>query len=56
MWLDRVSNPGPLALESDMLLTALRSPVGNSLYFSIVLQTYVCFSNMQLHKSVIKGK
>ena len=24
MWLDRVSNPGPLALESDTLLTVLR--------------------------------
>ena len=26
MWPDRVSNPGPLALESDALPTALRSP------------------------------
>ena len=26
MWPDRVSNPGPLALESDMLPTALRGP------------------------------
>ena len=26
MWLDRVSNPGPLALESDMLPNALCSP------------------------------
>ena len=26
MWPDRVSNSGPLALESDALLTALRSP------------------------------
>ena len=26
MWPDRVSNPGPLALESDALLTALRGP------------------------------
>ena len=26
MWPDRVSNPGPLALESDMLLTVLHSP------------------------------
>ena len=27
MWPDRVSNPGPLAQESDMLPTALRGPV-----------------------------
>ena len=26
MWPDRVSNPGPLALESDALPTALRGP------------------------------
>ena len=26
MWPEQVSNPGPLALESDALLTALRSP------------------------------
>ena len=26
MWPDRVSNPGPLALESDALPTALRNP------------------------------
>ena len=26
MWLDRVLNPGPLALESDALPTALRGP------------------------------
>ena len=26
MWADRVSNPGPLALESDVLLTMLRGP------------------------------
>ena len=26
MWPDRVSNPGPLAFESDALLTALRCP------------------------------
>ena len=26
MWPDQVSNPGPLAHESDMLLTVLRSP------------------------------
>ena len=26
MWLDRVSNPRPLALESDALPTALRGP------------------------------
>ena len=28
MWLDRVSNPGPLAFESDLLPTALRGPAG----------------------------
>ena len=28
MWPDRVSNPGPLALESDALPTALRGPAG----------------------------
>ena len=27
MWPDRVSNPGPLALESDALPTALCDPV-----------------------------
>ena len=27
MWPDRVSNPGPLALESDALPTAPRGPV-----------------------------
>ena len=27
MWPDRVSIPGPLALESDAIPTALRSPV-----------------------------
>ena len=26
MWLDRVSNPGPLAVESDALPTVLRGP------------------------------
>ena len=26
MWLDQVSNPGPLVLESDALPTALRGP------------------------------
>ena len=26
MWPDQVSNPGPLALESDMLLTVLHGP------------------------------
>ena len=26
MWLDQVSNPGPLALESDALPTALPGP------------------------------
>ena len=26
MWPDRVSNPGPLALESDVLLSALHGP------------------------------
>ena len=26
MWLDRTSNPGPLALESDGLPTALHDP------------------------------
>ena len=29
MWLDRVSNPGPLALESDVLPTALLGPAVN---------------------------
>ena len=29
MWPDQVLNPGPLALESDALLTALRSPALN---------------------------
>ena len=29
MWLDRISNPGPLALESDVLPTALRFPSEN---------------------------
>ena len=30
MWLDRVANPGPLAHESDTLLTALRGPALDS--------------------------
>ena len=36
MWLDRVSNPGPLALESDALPTALCGPTKeiNTKYFS----------------------
>ena len=29
MWPDRVSNPEPLALESDALPTALRGPANN---------------------------
>ena len=31
MWPNRVLNPGPLALESDVLPTALRSPAENIL-------------------------
>ena len=31
MWSDRVSSPGPLALESDALKTALRGPPNLSL-------------------------
>ena len=31
MWLDRVSNPGPLTYKSGALPTALRGPVGVSL-------------------------
>ena len=30
MWTDRVSNPGPLALDSDALRTALRGPANRN--------------------------
>ena len=38
MWPDWVSNPRPLALESDALPTALRSPAlfGKKMRFSLV--------------------
>ena len=44
MWLDRVSNPGPLALESDMLPTGLHGPV---LLFNIPMPN-ICESNTNL--------
>ena len=43
MWPDWVSNPGPLALESDALLTALRGP--ESLIVTIKLCSYFCWKN-----------
>ena len=37
MWPDRVSNPGPLALESDALPTALRGLAAHRL-----MMLYIC--------------
>ena len=34
MWPDQVSNPGPLALESDALRTALRTPALHCMNFN----------------------
>ena len=36
MWPDRVSNPGPLALELDALPTALRGPATSESAFADV--------------------
>ena len=41
MWPDRVSNPGSLALESDVLPTALRGPVPGR-YFCCVSKMTIC--------------
>ena len=38
MWPDQVSNPGPLALEPDALLTALHSPTLKHLGQNIIHQ------------------
>ena len=40
MWPDRVSNPGPLALESDALQTALRGPTKGSFQCSVTDISY----------------
>ena len=43
MWPDRVSTPGPLTLESDALVTALRGPAPCSMtlvYFTAFGVTY----------------
>ena len=45
MWRDRISNPGPLAPESDELPTALRGPLDD-------LRFYVIFNSV----SVISGR
>ena len=44
MWLDRVSNPGPLAHESDVLPTALSGPaihLRNTSKWNIVMKLYI---------------
>ena len=47
MWPDRVSNPGPLALESNALLTALPGPASASKL------PKMCFMNTRLHDMVV---
>ena len=47
MWPDRVLNPGPLALESDVLLTALRGPAPAPL--SRIDQGLVCSAMNTFH-------
>ena len=37
MWLDWVPHPGPLALESDMLPTALRGLAPDNATFEIII-------------------
>ena len=41
MWSDRLSNPGPLAIESDALPTALRVPA--------------ILANVQYEKEIVVG-
>ena len=44
MWPDRVSNPGPLALESDALLTAARGPA--QYYKLLISRTLISQNNL----------
>ena len=45
MWPDMVSNPGPLALESDALPTALRGPAVWKRLHAAISQTFGCLMN-----------
>ena len=56
MWPDRVSNPGPLALESDALPTEIRSPARllSKLHESLKLQNFsspVLFTSISTYPS-----
>ena len=57
MWPDRVSNPRPLVLQSDALLTALRDPAVNwcllalvSAHYCTMSQALVLIINIQRRK------
>ena len=47
MWPDRVSNPGPLAYESDALLTALRGP-------AVLIRCHNIWFNGEILKIILK--
>ena len=49
MWPDRVSNPGPLTLESGAPLTALRGPAQSLAIFGQANTYYNCQNNRGKH-------
>ena len=44
MWPDWVSNPGPLALESDVIPAVLLSRAGRGSYYQCMLYTCIQFT------------
>ena len=54
MWPDRVSNPEPLALESDVLQTALRGPAGIAKTTASTVLTVHIYLVKSLHGALVE--